>query len=191
MKKQTADIWLREGLLVLAELGPDHLTLDELCQRLDLTKGAFYHHYKNRSAYIVALLEFWEHEMTSRLVEVSQREVTPLRQLRRLGELSTTQEYGQVENVLRAWASYDETVRSYQQRIDARRLTYLHELSTRLLDDPDDGLLLARIFYTMFIGSQHLVPPLSGKELQRLYRYLLRSLSGSQRPSLQTGREES
>ena len=58
MKKHAADVWVREGLTVLAEMGPDGLTIDELCRRLNLTKGSFYHHYANRSMYIKALLEF-------------------------------------------------------------------------------------------------------------------------------------
>ena len=171
MKKQEASVWVREGLTVLAELGPDGLTIDELCRRLHLTKGSFYHHYTNRSVYIRALLSFWEREMTVRVIEVSQQEGTPLQRLRRLTRLSTTFEHERVEVILRAWASQDETVRAAVERVDRRRVQYLSELCGMILDSPDDGLLLAQIFYTMYVGAQHLVPPVSGKELQHLYGY--------------------
>jgi AcrR family transcriptional regulator len=90
MKKHAADVQVREGLTVLAEMGSDGLTIDELCRRLNLTKGSFYHHYANRSMYIRALLEFWEREMTLRVIEVSQQEGSALQRLRRLTQLSTT-----------------------------------------------------------------------------------------------------
>ncbi len=187
MKKHAADVWVREGLTVLAEMGPDGLTIDELCRRLDLTKGSFYHHYANRSMYIRALLEFWEREMTLRVIEVSQQEGSALQQLHRLTQLSTTFEHERVETIIRAWASQDETVRAYQERVDSRRVQYLSELCATILDDPDDGLLLARIFYTMYVGAQHISPPLSGKELQRLYRYFQRHFQRQEKGSVSLG----
>lgn len=187
MKKHAADVWVREGLTVLAEMGPDGLTIDELCRRLNLTKGSFYHHYANRSMYIRALLEFWEREMTLRVIEVSQQEGSALQQLRRLTQLSTTFEHERVETIIRAWASQDETVRAYQERVDSRRVQYLSELCATILDDPDDGLLLARIFYTMYVGARHISPPLSGKELQNLYRYFQRHFQRQEKGSVSLG----
>ncbi len=190
MKKQEASVWVREGLKVLAELGPDGLTIDELCHRLHLTKGSFYHHYANRSVYIRALLEFWEREMTVRVIEVSQQEGTPLQRLRRLTHLSTTFEHAQVETIIRAWASQDETIRASQERVDRRRLQYLSELCGMILDSPDDAPLLAQIFYTMYVGAQHVFPPVSGKELQRLYGYVQRGLRKAGERKSFPGREE-
>ncbi len=174
MKKQEASVWVREGLTVLAEVGPDGLTIDELCRRLHLTKGSFYHHYANRSIYIRALLAFWEQEMTSRVIEASQQEGTPLQRLRRLTQMSTTFEHERVEMILRVWASQNETVHAAVERVDRRRLQYLSDLCGMILGNPDEGLVLAQIFYTMYVGAQHLVPPIGGKELQRLYRYFQR-----------------
>lgn len=174
MKKQEASVWVREGLTVLAEAGPDGLTIEELCRRLHLTKGSFYHHYANRSIYIQALLAFWEQEMTARVIEASQQEGVPLQRLRRLTQISTTFEHERVEMILRVWASQDETVRAAVERVDRRRLQYLGELCGLILGNPDEGLVLAQIFYTMYVGAQHLVPPLGGKALQRLYRYFQR-----------------
>ncbi len=187
MKKQEASVWVREGLTVLAELGPDGLTIDELCRRLHLTKGSFYHHYANRSVYIRALLEFWEREMTLRVIEVSQQEGTPLQRLRRLTQLSTTFEHERVETIIRAWASQDETVRASQERVDRRRLQYLSELCGTILDNPDDGLLLAQIFYTMYVGAQHIFPPISGKGLQHLYGYFQRHFQRQEKGSVSLG----
>jgi AcrR family transcriptional regulator len=190
MKKQEASVWVREGLTVLAELGPDGLTIDELCRRLHLTKGSFYHHYANRFVYIQALLSFWEREMTVRVIEMSQQEGTPLQRLRRLTRLSTTFEHERVEVILRAWASQDETVRAAVKRVDSRRVQYLSDLCSMLLGKPDEGLMLAQIFYTMYVGAQHLVPPVSGKELQHLYDYFQRHFQRQEKGSVSPLRSE-
>jgi AcrR family transcriptional regulator len=190
MKKQEASIWVREGLTVLAELGPEGLTIDELCRRLNLTKGSFYHHYANRSAYITALLTFWEQEMTSRVIEISQQEGDAQQRLRHLRQLSTTFEHSLVEPVIRAWACQDEMVRAYQERVDRRRLQYLSELCGTILADPDEGHLLAQIFYTMYVGAQHLVPPVSGKELEHLYRYFQEHFQRQEKGSVFLGERE-
>jgi hypothetical protein len=39
------DDWLDEGLRLVASLGAPALTLDRICERMALTKGAFYHHF--------------------------------------------------------------------------------------------------------------------------------------------------
>jgi AcrR family transcriptional regulator len=38
------DDWLDEGLRLVASLGAPALTLDRICERMALTKRAFYHH---------------------------------------------------------------------------------------------------------------------------------------------------
>jgi hypothetical protein len=73
---------------------------------------------------------------------------------------------------IRAWALHDETVRRHQERIDARRLKYLQELSQAFTEKKTDAVILSRIFYAVFIGAQHMMPPIEGRELQQLYKYL-------------------
>ena len=190
MKKQEASAWVREGLTVLAELGPEGLTIDELCRRLHLTKGSFYHHYANRSVYISAVLAFWEQEMTAHVIEVSEQEGTAQQRLRRLTQISTTFEHERVETIIRAWASQDETVRLYQERVDRKRLQYLSELCGTILENPDDGLALAQIFYTMYVGAQHIFPPVGGKDLQQLYGYFQQHFQRQEKGRVSPLREE-
>jgi AcrR family transcriptional regulator len=164
--------WLKEGYAVLAEAGPDKLTIDELCGRLKLTKGSFYHHFKNRKDYILSLLQFWEQDMTLQLIELSQSEESSRGKLDRLTELVTNLSESSLEVNIRAWASHDELVWSYQQRVDTSRMNYVKELCANVYKNSIDSDLLAKIYYTLFIGSQHLFPPLHKKELMLIYKTL-------------------
>jgi len=54
------DDWLDEGLRLVASLGAPALTLDRICERMALTKGAFYHHFGSVPKFRIALLDWYE-----------------------------------------------------------------------------------------------------------------------------------
>ncbi len=51
--------WVQEGFRVLAEDGVKSLTLGHLCGRLRVTKGSFYWHFSDMTAYRAALIDTW------------------------------------------------------------------------------------------------------------------------------------
>ena len=56
----TREAWLAKALDILAE-NPEHLRIDELAERLDVSKGSFYWHFKNRSEFVrdhLCILQF-------------------------------------------------------------------------------------------------------------------------------------
>src|SRR3569833_3332924 len=61
--------WLDAGLVLLAEQGAPSVTIERLSERLGLSKGSFYHHFKGMTGYRTALLEHFETERTIRFVE--------------------------------------------------------------------------------------------------------------------------
>jgi hypothetical protein len=68
------------------------------------------------------------------------------------------------------WALQDRFVQSYQQRIDQRRLAYLADLAFHICHDRERAHRLSQLFYSIFVGSQHILPPVQGDELEALYR---------------------
>ncbi len=48
---------IRAGLAEFAERGLDQPSLDAICARAGFTRGAFYVHFKNRDAFLVAVME--------------------------------------------------------------------------------------------------------------------------------------
>ena len=61
--------WLDAGLVLLAEQGAPSVTIERLAERLGLSKGSFYHHFKGMGGYRTALLEHFEAERTTRFME--------------------------------------------------------------------------------------------------------------------------
>jgi AcrR family transcriptional regulator len=56
-KEETREALLQAGLAEFAERGLDSPSLDAICARAGYTRGAFYVHFRNREAFLVAAME--------------------------------------------------------------------------------------------------------------------------------------
>ena len=160
--------WLQEGLALLEEEGAEALTIESLASRLDVTKGSFYHHFTNYQDFQESLLVFWEEEGTLRIVQWAEQEASPPEKLERV--LQASLQPSRLDVALRAWAWQDERVRVHQQRIDQLRLAYLEEVAYAHTADRLSARQLARVFYSLYVGSQHIIPPIQGEDLRALYQ---------------------
>ena len=171
MAVTTRHDWLEEGMAVLEELGTEALTIETLTNRLGITKGSFYHHFKNYQDFKEQLLIFYEEERTLQIIRLAERETSPRAKLERI--MQATLRPSQLEVAMRAWALQDGLVRDHQLRIDQRRLSYLEELIYALIGDHAHATRMARLFYSIYIGSQHILPPFQGADLAHLYQEAL------------------
>lgn len=169
MATTTKRKWLEEGLTLLAEAGTGALTIEMLTSRLGVTKGSFYHHFQHFQDYKEHLLSFYEEERTLQVIESAEQHKAPLDRLERIIQ-ATLHPLSQLEVSMRAWALQDLFVQRYQQRIDQRRLAYLAELAFQICHDRERAHHISQLFYSIFVGSQHILPPVQGDELEALYR---------------------
>ena len=160
--------WLKEGLALLEEAGAESLTIESLTGRLAVTKGSFYHHFTNYQDFQESLLSFWEEEGTLHIIQLAEKEASPSEKLERV--LQASLRPSRLDVALRAWAWQDERVRVHQQRIDQLRLAYLEEAAYAHAADHLSARQLARVFYSIYVGSQHIIPPIQGEDLRALYQ---------------------
>jgi AcrR family transcriptional regulator len=163
--------WLEEGMAVLEELGVEALTVEMLTNRLGITKGSFYHHFRNYQDFKKNLLDFYEEERTLQIIQLAERETSPQAKLERI--MRATLQPSRLEAVMRAWALQDVFVREHQQHIDQQRLAYLEELIFAQTDNRAHATRMARLFYSIYVGSQHIVPPIQSYDLAHLYQEAL------------------
>ena len=76
MKKVEKKQWFIIGLQIIENEGISKITIDNLCALLKITKGAFYHHFKNIDGYIDALMTFWVKENTLTFIENAEKLVS-------------------------------------------------------------------------------------------------------------------
>ena len=174
MSRKTKNDWFAAGFTLLGEQGEAGLTIEALISCLGVTKGSFYHHFKNRTAYSVALLEFWEQEMTQGIIEKSNEEVTPKERMERLTQLTVDADNPQLEVAIRAWALRDPVVREFQEKVDKKRMAYCVLLCGGLTKNKIEAKMWGELVFTVFVGSQQIIPALRGKRLAKLYGELQR-----------------
>ena len=56
--------WLEESLKLLARQGNRLITVEVLCERLGVSRGSFYWHFKDREDFLVAVIKHWEKQST-------------------------------------------------------------------------------------------------------------------------------
>lgn len=169
--------WLEQGLHVIANQGVDALTIELMCQRLGLTKGSFYHHFKNREHYLESILAFWEERFTEGFITYSQVATTPAARLARLLE-KVVASHDTSEVAIRAWAHIDPLAQVVQARVDHRRILYLTEQLVALGRDAEQAQTVAHLLYTTLIGAQEVIPPLTSVQLSQMYRLIEASVFG-------------
>jgi AcrR family transcriptional regulator len=164
--------WIEEGFHLLVDEGDGALTVDALCARLDRSKGSFYHHFAGRTGYVEALLEEWERQATDRLIETGHGSAPVEERLRAVNRQASELRNARLERAIRGWAAREPLASAVQERVDLRRLRFLGELCLERMGPGDGARHMARVLQLVFVGAQHLDPPLEGDDLYRTFRFL-------------------
>lgn len=159
---------VRRGSSLRAEDWVDHanrLLIDEnirgvqiatLCERLGVTKGSFYWHFRSRRDLLDAILQAWRKRNTLNVMSRVVSFVTPLRSIRALLSLprrpaSTTG--ARVEMSVRDWARRDRNTFRSLQEIDNIRLRGFEQLFRRQGFRGNAAKARAYIAYTIMMGD--------------------------------------
>ena len=168
MVRKTKQDWLEAGLTLLGSTGSPDLTIDQLTEYLGVTKGSFYHHFKNYQEYAAQLLTFWEEYYTAEVIRLAETTQEPLAIIDNLIKSLLTRT-SDPEAAIRAWALQDDTVRTYVAKIDQRRTLYLQQLFQAITGDDEQACLMSNMLSTMLIGCYSISPQLSNHEVEQLY----------------------
>ncbi|MBA3012453.1 MAG: TetR/AcrR family transcriptional regulator [Proteobacteria bacterium] len=162
MKKKTdKTAWFDEGFKLLKAAGAAGLTIENLTRALGKTKGAFYHHFKNRNDYSRQLLEQWEEKQTGDIIRDSQAQKTLETINDALVTLSEKAMDPETEVAIRAWALRDPLARKFQERIDTRRVDFLKNMFSLMTQDRDQVEFFSLIRYCFYIGSHQIIPTMN------------------------------
>ncbi len=129
-KRVGADAWVQAALDVLVSKGVDEIRVEALAKTLGITKGSFYHHFKDRSALLETLLDTWRRSATLGVIEWLERsEPLALGRLKRLIHWPCGRSEGtSIELAMRLWARSDKKAADVLDEVDRLRLTYIASL---------------------------------------------------------------
>ena len=166
--------WLSAGLDALRKGGVAAVRVERLAAGVGVTKGSFYHHFRDRGALLEALLEFWSREMTDAEFERIQTVRGGLgARLLALAEDVLEKGMGRYDPAIRAWARADRKVAAAVAQVDRRRIKALAGLFEEGGFTPAEARVRARTFYTFLLGEPQMrAPAREAGELEKMVKIL-------------------
>jgi AcrR family transcriptional regulator len=154
-QKVSSETWVETARRVLVEEGIAGVKVDRLAQRLGVTRGGFYHNFKDREDLLDALLHRWEeacrflpkYPASDALADVG------LWFDRVLDRLIEEDGYDHdFDMAVREWARSDQRAAWAVERSDRERMGTLQRFFDGLGYSKDEALIRARVFYYHQIG---------------------------------------
>lgn len=116
--------WVDASIAILASKGIDAVHVESVAKQLNISKGSFYWHFKDRRDLLDAILEEWETRQSDWNTE-DDRVSNPVERWARLFEFVSGAGYARLEMAISSWARQDEMVAVRVANADRKRLAYL------------------------------------------------------------------
>ncbi|MEL6683166.1 MAG: TetR/AcrR family transcriptional regulator [Pseudomonadota bacterium] len=154
----TAENWLQLGLRELAAHGPDAVKLAPICDKAGLTRGSFYHHFADHTAFLVGMAEMWLKTQTVDVASVADEDHSPNDRMTALSDAAMAIDY-RLELGMREMARRNADVARIVERGDTMRLSVLTNLyMDRFGLEQDAARDYAFLEYAAFAGLILLEP---------------------------------
>lgn len=130
-ERLSREVWLRKALDILAKEGQAKLRVRELADRMGVSTGSFYWHFKNRADFVAQLVEYWAEfstqQIAARLGSATGDAKSCLLQLM---QAIDEEGLGKYDIPIRAWAAQEPTVARVVKKVDKARLSMVRQLFT-------------------------------------------------------------
>lgn len=150
MRLEKSD-WLEHGISVLKTEGFTGLKLEPMVQSLKVTRGSFYWHFKNISAFKEELLECWRVRITETQIQELRELTQSADQIAELIKRVLTQPQ-KLEAAIRLWAGSDKSVGEAVKEIDKMRMAYLVNAFKDMGAPTDLALANATLLHWAYVG---------------------------------------
>jgi len=175
----TRESYFETGLEVLTDLGYGGLKLAEVCNRLGVTTGSFYHYFASWPVYTRELVAYWVQDRTVRLIEQIQQVTDPRRRIEVSIEVGLALPHG-AEGAIRAWSAVDSHVQEVQAEVDRQRINILRESAMEIVHDERQSEVFATWALYVLVGYEQLTLPRDPVLFEWIATYMLDALEAGQ-----------
>jgi AcrR family transcriptional regulator len=173
--------WIDAAIEMLAEDNVEALRVDTIAERLGVTKGSFYWHFKGRDDLLFAVLETWRLQMTSQIrALIADASGTPWERIERLLRIAISARPqvpgGPFEMTLRDWARREAKVGEIVQEVDKARFDFAKQLYRDAGLTEADALDYAELHMAYVIGSRITLSGGDREDVQRKRRIAIELL---------------
>lgn len=151
--------WITAGLNALRDGGVEAVRVELLAKALGVTKGGFYGYFADRQALLDEMLDAWEQDVTTGVIERVEAGGGDARtKLLRVFEVAREGEALLTDIVtdfsVRDWARRDPAVAARLRRVDNRRMNYLRDLFRPLCADDGEVEVRANICLALWVANR-------------------------------------
>ncbi|MBD2858077.1 TetR/AcrR family transcriptional regulator [Spongiibacter sp. KMU-158] len=168
--------FINEAFEIIAESGSyDGLTIDNLCTRLNVSKGSFYWHFKGRAGLIEAVVGAWSGRLHENIYSDidAQTGGEPELGIAQVIEVWSNSNISRIDRVMRNLACKDENVQQAVAQADQLLLGFLKSKLIGIGLASDEAQRWARLLIAIGIAQPQLAHlPMPGTELEeRLWMF--------------------
>ncbi|UUZ81834.1 TetR/AcrR family transcriptional regulator [Paenibacillus sp. P26] len=167
--QRTREDWVKAGLQRLAEAGIHEVRVEPLARALQISKGSFYHYFKDRKELLDAMIDYWESDATTRILRELEKEHFTLEQLFEL----TIHQNKSMEAAVYEWARQDPAVASRLEAIEEQRMNGISLLYQRKGLPPSEAKDRARLVYFTYVGWIVRFKAYAHVDAKKLFKLLL------------------
>jgi AcrR family transcriptional regulator len=163
------------GLEILADLGFGGLKLAEVCSRLGVTTGSFYHYFSGWAGYTRELVAYWRQDRTVRLIEVLRAQPDAPRRIQAIIDVALALPHS-AEAAIRAWSSVNPEVLAVQREVDQERFDIIYESALEIVGDARQAQTYAAWSVYVFVGYEQATLPREADLFAWMSRTMLQDL---------------
>ena len=168
-KQLTREDWIRGALELLSTAGVEGVKIVRLAERLGVTSGSFYWHFKNRRELLDALLDYWAREMTDAAIEAAKRvEGPPKERIWQLMNQVMDDGLARFDLAIWHWAQSDAAAKTAFQRSVANRFEFAIWMFREAGFSKSQAEARGRLMVVYMMGESTLIPDAPGKRKELL-----------------------
>ena len=167
MKRLNKEKWLQAGLDRLNKTSYTDIKIEYLCKCLKVTKGSFYHHFKNINDYYSKLIEYLFNKERINLDQSFNDIPTPKGRINYINQ-HIIKNISKEKVSLRAWGSHNKEVKQQLDKKDVIRIEYFTKLYLDTGLDPKKASIMAKLNFALLVGIYQLFYNRSKSELNEL-----------------------
>ena len=167
MKRLNKEKWLQTGLDILNKTSYTDIKIEYLCKRLKVTKGSFYHHFKNVNDYYGKLFEYLFNNERIDLNQFIEDIPTPKGRLNYINQ-QIIKNISKEKVSIRAWGSHNKEVKQQLDEVDVTRIEYFNKLYLDIGLDPKKASIMAKLNFALLVGIYQLFYNGSKSEINEL-----------------------
>lgn len=151
------DIWLKHTLVKIGEVGIASIQIESLARDLQVTKGSFYWHFKDRDSLLSETLAYWYNSTTRAIGRAGKRDFdNPLNRLEYFYTLALNRRPdvpgGPIERALHEWGRVSEIAAETIRRVNQDRISLIAEAYIEMGKSEHQARQTARMALAQIVG---------------------------------------